>query len=82
MDRYTDKILEFGFGKVVDNASWIAAPVIVEKPAPSQLSITLDYIPVNAATEPMKKNWPMLHIKSELADISSSACFASIYLAS
>jgi len=76
MDSFSDKILEYGFGKINTNAKWVSAPVIVPKAGPSKFRMTFDYRPVNAVTN--QTVWPMPHIESELSDMAGSTCFASI----
>ena len=76
MDRYVDRVLEYGFGKVTTTAKWIAAPVLVAKPPPANFRLTFNYRPVNAVTVPL--TWPMPHIDSELCDMAGSFYFAII----
>ena len=76
MERYVDRVIEYGFGKVTTEAKWVAAPVLVAKPAPALSRLTFDYRPINAATVPM--TWPMPHIDSEMADLAGSKFFAVI----
>lgn len=76
MERYVQRIQEYGFGIVNTQAQWVAAPVLVTKPAPANFRLTFDYRPINAATEPVA--WPMPHIDSELADLAGSKHFALI----
>ena len=40
LEKYTDRLLEYGFGKINTNAQWIAAPVIVEKAPPALFRLT------------------------------------------
>ncbi len=50
MERFVDRVIEFGFGKVNTVAKWVAAPVLVAKPAPPNFRLTFDYRPINSAT--------------------------------
>ena len=76
MERYANRILEYGFGEVTTEAKWIAAPVITEKPPPALYRFTMDYKNVNAVTEPI--SWPMPHIDAELVDVLGTKAFALI----
>ena len=76
MERYVQRLVEFGFGKVTTTAKWVAAPVLVAKPPSAHFLLTLDYRPINAATVPI--TWPMPHIDSELSDMAESKVFATI----
>ena len=76
MERYANRILEYGFGEVTTEAKWIAAPVITEKPPPALFRFTMDYKNVNAVTEPI--SWRMPHIDAELVDVLGTKAFALI----
>ena len=76
MERYTGKLLEYGFVRITNNADWVAAPLIVSKAPPANFRLTVDLRPVNAVTKPMV--WPMPNLDAEIADMKYSKCFASI----
>lgn len=63
---YTEKLHEFG----------AAAPLLVPKEPPANFRVTLDYRPVNAATEDTP--CPIPHIESELQDVAGSAYYAKM----
>ena len=76
MEHYVDRVIEYGFGKVTTEAKWVAARVLVAKPAPPLFRLTFDYRPIKAATVPMTR--PMPDIDSEMADLAGSKFFAVI----
>ena len=76
MDRYVDRVLDYGFGKVTTTAKCLAAPVLVAKAPPANFRVTFDYRPVNAVTVPL--TWPIAQIDSELCDMAGSFYFAII----
>lgn len=76
MDRYVDRVLEYGFGKITTTAKWIATPVLLAKTPPANFRLTFDYSPVNDTTIPMTR--PRPHIDSELRDMAGGLCFAII----
>lgn len=75
-ERYDDRIIDYGFGKITKSTKLVAAPVLVAKPPLANFRLTLDYSPVNAVTEPMTS--PLSHIDSKLGDIAGSKYFAII----
>lgn len=76
MERYVNRVIEYGFGEVTTEAKWVAAPVLVAKPPPALFRLTFDYRPINAATALI--TWPMPHIDSELTDLAGSKVFAVV----
>lgn len=76
MDRYVDRVLEYGYGKFTTTSKWIAAPVLVAKLQLANFTLTFHYTPVNAVTVPMR--CPMPHIDLKLFDMTGNLFFAII----
>ena len=53
MERYVNRVIEYGFGKVTTEAKWVAAPVLVAKTAPALFRLTFDYRPINDGADDM-----------------------------
>jgi len=62
--------------KPAERTEWVCAPLIVPKSPPAMYRLTVDYRPLNAATQ--KTAWPMPQIDAVLADVRGSKVFASI----
>lgn len=74
--RYVAELLRMGFVKPASKTEWVAEPLIVPKKPPALFRLTMDYRPINSATQ--KTAWPMPHIDAVLADVRGSTAFASI----
>lgn len=74
--KYTTELLRMGFVRPAERTNWVAAPLIVPKKPPAMFRLTMDYRPINAATQ--KTVWPMPHIDAVLADMRGSRVFAGI----
>ena len=78
MDNFVAKLLEFGSVRPNPNASWAAAPLLVQNDGPSKYRLTFHYRTVNAVT--VHQGWPSLHIESELMDLSDREIVAKLDL--
>lgn len=74
--NYSSELLRMGFIKPAEHANWVAAPLIVPKKPPAMFRLTMDYRPINAATQ--KTVWPMPHIDAVLSDMRGARVFAGI----
>lgn len=75
MKTYVDNLVDMGFWQKDPLAEWHAAPLLVHKPnSRAKFRMTVDLRPVNSAT--VKEAWPMPNLDAEVADFSSSNCFA------
>jgi len=76
MTKYVQQLLKLGFVKKATAPEWVSAPLIVPKRPPAMYRLTVDYRPVNSATQ--QTFWPMPNIEAELADARGAKSFASI----
>lgn len=74
--RYTQELERLGFVKPAVRTDWVAAPLIVPKKPPAMFRLTMDYRPINSATQ--KTVWPMPHVDAVLSEMRGARCFASI----
>lgn len=77
LNKYVQKLVEYGFFIENKNASWQAAPHIVPKHGSKvKYRTVVDLRPVNSATKPVP--WPMPNLEAEMQDFSNSKFFASL----
>ena len=77
LNKYVDRLVEFGFFIPNPDADWQAAPLLVPKRnSKADFRLAIDLRPFNSAT--IRKAWPMPHLESELLDFAGSECFASL----
>lgn len=75
LNKYVEKLVEYGFFFENNEATWQAAPHIVPKPdSKAKFRATIDLRPVNSAMKAMA--WPMPNIESEIQDFRGSKFFA------
>lgn len=76
MEKYSDWLLEYSFGKVNTEGNSIAAPVLVLKSGLAQFRLDFDSRQIKEATEPMHGRMP--HLDSEISDFARSNYFATL----
>lgn len=76
MNRLVSKLEDCGLIRKTVKAQWIAAPLIVSRPPPTNFRFNFHLRPINTATKLM--TWPMPNMESETDDMRESRCFASI----
>lgn len=76
MTRYVNQSLKLGFVKKTSSPEWVSAPLIVPKHPSAMYRLTVDYRPVNSATQ--QTFWPMPNIDAELVDARGAKTFAAI----
>lgn len=78
--RCTTELKRMDFIKPAVTGDWVAAPLIVPKTLPVMFRLTVDYRPIDSATQ--KIVWPMPHLDAMLFNMRSAEFFASIDLCS
>lgn len=80
MHRVVSKLESYGFIKPTTKEEWVAATLVVPKPPPVDLRLTIYLWPVNAVTKPM--TWPMPNMDGETGDMPDRKVHESVYFPS
>ena len=72
---FVEKIVHHGMEYYYPTAQWVAAALLVPKPAPVKFWFTVDLRPVKK--DKIKHQYPMPILENELIKISNSTCFAT-----